>query len=274
MDNEKIEAISKNVKSVDKSVLFYRISTDAPALASRDYRIKNLIVTLSNLDSPRILQWYDSQIQIEKIKSNEDYFFGSICKTNDALDVFTKIKNKKNNEEIDQDNIIFDYYTYFYIHYNSLGISIIISKSIQSADKVIENFINSGNYENYTVVPLSKSLSQIENSINTLTLSLSGVEDFEPIRALNKLDCDVKDYKVKIKLRKTGNNFIDNIKYIVNKNKANTRIAKIGNDTESYDLLKNVFSIKATIKVYSDYEDNIDKIRQILELELFKAIET
>ena len=125
-----------------------------------------------------------------------------------------------------------------------------------------------------TVIPLSKSLTQIENSINTLTLSLSGVQDFEPIKALNKLDCEVKDYKVKIKLKKSGNNFVENIKYIVRKNKGNTRIAKIGNDTESYDLLREVFSIKAKIKVYTDYENNIDSIRQILEMELFKAIQT
>ena len=39
MDNEKIEAISKNVKSVDKSVLFYRISTDAPCISIK--RLQN-----------------------------------------------------------------------------------------------------------------------------------------------------------------------------------------------------------------------------------------
>jgi len=64
------------------------------------------------------------------------------------------------------------------------------------------------------------------------------------------------------------------VKSIVKKNKGNLRIAKIGNQTESYDLLREVFSIKANIKVYSDYENNIDSVRQILELELFKAIQT
>ncbi len=274
MENEEIEVLPKNAKSVDKSVLFYHISTDAPALASTEYRKKNLILSLNNINEPYIMPWYDSKIQIEKIKSNEKYFFGSICKMNDNLDFFTKIKSKTNDEEIDQKDLIFNYYTYFYIDYESLGISIIISKSIQTADKIIENLLNKGNFNRYTVVPLSKNLSQIENSINTLTLSLFGVEDFEPIRALNKLDCEVSDYKVNIKLKKSGNNFIENIKSIVKNNKGNTRVAKIGNDNESYDLLRDVFSIKAKIKVYSNYENNIDSIRQILEVELFKAIQT
>jgi len=272
MDNEENEVIPINAKSVDKSVLFYYISTDDPALTSTEYRQKNLIFTLSNMNKPHILHWYDSTIQIEKIKSTENYFFGSICKTNDTLDVFTKIKNKENNQEIKE--IIFNHYTYFYIDYKSFGISIIISKSIQSADKVIEKFINSGNYEYYKIVPLAKKLSQIEDSINSLTLSLFGVEDFEPANVLNKLDCEINDYKVALKLKKTGKNFIENVKSIVKKNKGNLRIAKIGNQTESYDLLREVFSIKANIKVYSDYENNIDSVRQILELELFKAIQT
>lgn len=227
MDNEENEVIPINAKSVDKSVLFYHISTDEPALTSTEYRQKNLVHTLNGMNKPHKLKWYDSTIQIDKIKSNEKYFFGSICKTNDTLDVFTKIKNKENNQEINQKDIIFNHYTFFYVDYKSFGISIIISKSIQSADKVIEEFINSGNYEHYTIVPLAKKLSQIEDSINSLTLSLFGVEDFEPIRALNKLDCEINDYKVSLKLKKSGKNFVENIKSIVKRNKGNVRIAKI-----------------------------------------------
>lgn len=275
MDNDEKEVLQKNAKSVDKSVLFYHISTDSPALASTDFRRNNLITTLGNMTSPYVIDWYDdSKVKIEKISGDDKYFFGSICKINDSLDFFTKIKSKSSDKEIDQNDLIFNYYTYFYIDYESFGISIIISKSIQTADRLIEKLLNRGNFEHYTVVPLSKSLEQIENSVNNLTLSLFGISDFEPIRALNKLDCEVEDYKVSVKLSKTGSNFVENIKSIVKKNKENTRIAKIGNDTESYDLLKEVFSRKAKIKVYSDYINNIDSIRQILENELLEAIQT
>lgn len=270
--NSNIPIKQKNVTSVEKDVLFYKISTDDLSLLDPAKRITNIKEKFINnkicfekkLDN-------DNTIKIEEISKDSNYFFGSICKTDDSNDYFTKVTNKNNNETLDNDDILLNHYTYFYVDFNSLHISCIISKNIQSADKFIEIFINNNNFGDYKIIPIAKTMEEI-NNINCFRLSLAGVEDFEPMNKLNDLDCDIKDYKIEVKLNRIGPKFLQNIKELVKNHKTNTRIASVGNDTESFNLLTGLFSKKATIKIYSNYEEDIDTIRKLLQSELLKAI--
>ncbi len=268
--NEEINTI-KN-QTITKSVLFYKISVDDPSILSDNDRLRILKNKLNNEKIEYENKIYNStKFIIKEISKDNNYFFGSICKTDSSIDIFTKLELINENEQINYDEIIFNHYTYFYIDYESLYISCIISKNIQSPDKYISHFLNFNNIGFFTILPLSKSLNDINDYINSFNLTFINNTDFESLKALENLDCEIKTYKVDVKLKNKGKNFIKNFNEIVNKNRKHLRTASVGNDDEEYDLIKNTFSKKAKINIPTNYEDKIDTIRLLLETELLKA---
>lgn len=268
--NEELNTIKD--KTITKSVLFYKIIIDDPSMITVEDKLNILKNKFNNQFVEYKNKIYDStQFVIKEISKNDKYFFGSICKIDSSIDIFTKLELVNGEEQLNSDEIIFNHFTYFYIDYESLYISCIISKNIQSPDKYISNFINFNNVGFFTILPLSKSLNDINNYINSFNLSFVANTDFEPLKALENLDCEIKNYNVNVTLKSKGKNFIENFKKVVNKNKEHLRIASVGNDEEEYDLIKNTFSKKAKIKIPADYETKIDTIRLLLETELIKA---
>lgn len=270
MEEENLNIIKD--RTIIKNVLFFRISTDEPAMIVTDERLKIIKNKFNNstvIFKNKINN--STEFVIKEISKNNDFFFGSICKTDDNLDPFTKLTFVNTESTLENDEILFNHYTYFYLDYKTLYISCIISKNIQSPDKYIANFLNHNNFGTFRVIPLAKSLKDINNYINSFRLSFVNNSDFKELNILPMLDCDVKDYKIYVKLKSKGDKFLDSLKSFVNKNKKHLRIASVGNCEEDYDLIKDTFSKKAKIKIPTDYEDKIDTIRLLLEEELIKA---
>ena len=268
--NEEIDVI-KN-QTITKNVLFYKISTEDPSILVTDERLK-IIKEKFNYDRVKYKNKLGNSTEfiIEEIKKESDYFFGSICKIDDSIDPFTQLKLANNNIMIENNDIIFNHYTYFYLDYESLYISCIVSKNIQSPDKYISNFLNYGNLGFFKIVPLSKGLEEMNQYVNSFKLRFANNVDFAPINELQKLGCEIKDFKVEVKLKNKKDCLLENIKKLVSNNKKHLKIASIGNDEEDYDLIKGIFSKKAKIRIPSNFKDKIETILLLLREQLVNA---
>ena len=268
--NEEINTIKNN--TITKNVLFYKISTDDTSMLVTDCRLK-IIKDRFNSDFVNFKNKLGNSPEfiIEEIKKDNTFFFGSICKIDESIDPFTKLKFANENKTIKSDDIIFNHYTYFYLDYNSLYFSCIVSKNIKSPDKYICDFLNHGNIGHYKIVPLSKGLKEMNKYINSFRLSFADNADFVTVKDLQKLDCEIKDFKVEVKLKSKGENFLKNIQKVVSDNRKHLRIASVGNDDEDYDLIKGIFSKKAKIIIPANFEDKIDTIMLLLKEQLLNA---
>lgn len=213
-------------------------------------------------------------ITFEKITLDDKHIFASICKTSD-LDVLTEIKNSKGIEIEDTSDFILESYTYFYIDFEQMGVSVIKTQKIPSSDGYIKDLIGKYSYINLSLEAFKKSDAEIKNMlINKISLSFyDNSQNFVELKHINSEDCEISEFKFEAKLKKVKNNFV---KDLINKYKNSKDIKKlsVSSDTEEVDLIKNIFTKQVSIELTKDYKKDFSKIEETLKNELFKIINT
>lgn len=211
---------------------------------------------------------------MKKITLDDKHIFASICKTSD-LDVLTEIKNSKGIEIEDASDFILESYTYFYIDFEQMGVSVIKTQKIPSSDGYIKNLIGKYSYINLSLEAFKKSDAEIKDMlINKISLSFyDNSQNFVELKHINSEDCEISEFKFEAKLKKVKNNFV---KDLMNKYKNSKDIKKlsVSSDTEEVDLIKNIFTKQVSIELTKDYKKDFSKIEETLKNELFKIINT
>lgn len=215
-----------------------------------------------------------NNVTIEMIDLNEAYFFGSICRKSD-LDILTEIRNAKSEKSIKNTDIIIESYTYFYISFNELAVSVIKTQKIPNSDIYIKDLIEQNCALNIDIAPFVKEDAEIKAMLAN-TFSLTFYDNSNKYLGLNKtslFDCEFKELSIKAKLkdRNSSNNFLKNL---LNAFKGNPDVKSlsVSTDSEDIDLLRNSFTKHVTIELSKDYKNDLSKIQQALAKELLLII--
>ena len=211
-------------------------------------------------------------ITFEKISLDNNHVFASICRTSD-LDVLTEIRNSKGTEIENTSDFVLESYTYFYIDFENMGVSVIKTQKIPSPDGYIKNLIGSNSYIHLSLEPFKKDDNEIKDMIiNKISLSFyNNSQDFVELKHINNEDCDISEFKFEAKLKKVRKNFVSNL---IDKYKNNKELKKlsVSSDTEEVDLIKSIFTKQVSIELTKDYKKDFSKIEETLKNELLKII--
>ena len=164
------------------------------------------------------------------------------------------------------------YFSYFYVDYENMCISIIKTQRIQNSSTNIAKLLMRNSRYNFDILPFKKSENEIKQMIATgMKLSFIDTEDFVLLDDLNKDGCDFSQVNLQVKFKKTKNNFITKIidKY---KNNSNVKKLSISTESEDIDILKNTFTKQVAINLSKDFKEDLNSIRDALKDELFKII--
>ena len=271
--NKKIKKTNNStleLKSYKKLLNFYKIIFE-PSFIDKNQNINNILYEcfFDMFKNTNIVS--NEGITFEKISLDKSHIFASICRTSD-LDVLTEIRGKKG---INVKDIILESYTYFYIDFINLGISIIKTQKIPQADGYIKNLIIKNSYINISLEPYKKSDKEIKQMlINKMSISFyDNTSNFIELKNINKSDCEISEFKIEAKLKKINTNFVNNL---VNRCKNNNAIKKISvsSDTEEVDLIKSIFTKQVSIELTKDYKNDFAQIEDTLKRELLKIINT
>ena len=262
-----------NTKSYKKLLNFYKIILEP---SFRDLNKSSNIVLYEYFYSMfKDNNTFSSEgISFETITLDQDHIFASICRSGD-LGVLTEIRNGRGTQINDTSEFILESYTYFYIDFKNLGVSVIKTQKIPSPDVYIKNLITNHSPINLSLEPFKKSDSELESmNINKISLSFyNNSQDFVELKHINSSDCEISEFKFEAKLKKVQKSFISNI---IDKYKNNNNIKKLSvySNTEEVDLLKNIFTKQVCIELTKDYKIDFYKIEKTLKNELFKIINT
>lgn len=216
----------------------------------------------------------NKDITFEKITLDEKHIFASICRTSD-LDVLTEIRNSNGIEIEDTSDFVLESYTYFYIDFKQMGVSVIKTQKIPSPDGYIKSLICNNSFINLSLEPFKKSDAEIKEMIvNKISLSFyDNSQDFIELKHISSEDCEISDFKLEANLKKVKKNFVTNL---IDKYKDNKQIKKlsVSSDTEEVDLIKSIFTKQVSIELTKDYKKDFSKIEETLKNELFKIINT
>lgn len=211
-------------------------------------------------------------ITFEKITLDNNHIFASICRTSD-LDVLTEIRNSKGTEIEDTSDFILESYTYFYINFEKMGVSVIKTQKIPSPDVYIKSLISNNSFINLSLEPFKKNDNEIKDMlINRISLSFyDNSQDFIELKHIDNEDCEISEFKFEAKLKKVKKNFVSNLmdKY---KNSKKVKKLSVSSDTEEVDLIKSIFTKQVSIELTKDYKKDFSKIEETLKNELLKII--
>lgn len=270
-ENNKDTENELKVKSYTKLLNFYRIIFE-PSFKDLS-KTNNAILydcfssMFKNKDSVS-----NEGITFEKITLDTNHIFASICRTSD-LDVLTEIRNSKGTEIEDTSDFILESYTYFYIDFKEMGVSVIKTQKIPSPDGYIKSLISNNSFINLSLEPFKKSDNEIkEMLINKISLSFyDNSQDFIELKHIDSEDCEISEFKFEAKLKKVKKNFVSNL---MNKYKNSKEVKKlsVSSDTEEVDLIKSIFTKQVSIELTKDYKKDFSKIEETLKNELLKII--
>ena len=270
-DNKKNENNMEKVRTYKKLINFYKIIFE-PSFKDSNKDDKTILYECFYKMFENNNMVSNEGITFEKITLNKDHIFASICRTSD-LDVLTEIRNSKGIEIEDTSDFILESYTYFYINFQEMGVSVIKTQKIPSPDGYIENLIGNNSYINLSLEPFKKSDEEIkEMIINKISLSFyDNSQDFIEFKHINRNDCEIADFKIEAKLKTVKKNFVSNL---INRYKNNKEVKKlsVSSDTEEVDLIKSIFTKQVSIELTKDYKKDFSKIEETLKNELFKII--
>lgn len=211
-------------------------------------------------------------ITFEKITLDNNHIFASICRTSD-LDVLTEIRNSKGTEIEDTSDFILESYTYFYINFEKMGVSVIKTQKIPSPDGYIKSLISNNSFINLSLEPFKKNDNEIKDMlVNRISLSFyDNSQDFIELKYIDNEDCEISEFKFEAKLKKVKKNFVSNL---MNKYKNSKEVKKlsVSSDTEEVDLIKSIFTKQVSIELTKDYKKDFSKIEETLKNELLKII--
>lgn len=265
--------VATKEKSYKKLINFYRIVVNPSFIETgktSNEVIKNSFFNLFKENTTFNM----NNVTIEMIDLNEAYFFGSICRKSD-LDILTEIRNAKSEKSIKNTDIIIESYTYFYISFNELAVSVIKTQKIPNSDIYIKDLIEQNCALNIDIAPFVKEDAEIKAMLAN-TFSLTFYDNSNKYLGLNKtslFDCEFKELSIKAKLkdRNSSNNFLKNL---LNAFKGNPDVKSlsVSTDSEDIDLLRNSFTKHVTIELSKDYKNDLSKIQQALAKELLLII--
>lgn len=279
MDNEQIKFFDTKENPIENSIIkkpykkyinFYKIELCPSLTDLKDFNSNTLNTIFTNLYTKNKFVTIDD-IKVEIIEKTDKYFFGCLHKKSD-IDILTEIKSSINGNNIDLDELIFEYITYFYVDYENMCISIIKTQRIQNSSTNIAKLLMRNSRYNFDILPFKKSENEIKQMIATgMKLSFIDTEDFVLLDDLNKDGCDFSQVNLQVKFKKTKNNFITKIidKY---KNNSNVKKLSISTESEDIDILKNTFTKQVAINLSKDFKEDLNSIRDALKDELFKII--
>lgn len=272
-ENNKKEKNEIKVQSYKKLLNFYKIIFEP---CFKDVNKTNNIILYDcffNMFKNKDI-FSNEGITFEKITLDDNHIFASICRTSD-LDVLTEIKNSKGTEIEDTSDFVLESYTYFYIDFNQMGVSVIKTQKIPSPDVYIKSLIGNHSYIHISLEPFKKNDNEIKNmAINKMSLSFyDNSQNFIELKHINGEDCEISEFKFEAKLKKVKNNFVSDL---INKYKNNKEIKKlsVSSDTEEVDLIKSIFTKQVSIELTKDYKKDFYKIEEALKNELLKIINT
>lgn len=262
------EEIIEKSKPYKKLLNFYKIIFEPSFIDSTKPKNVILYECFFNIFNNNSIV-YNEGITFEKISLDTDHIFASICRTSD-LDILTEIRNSKG---IEVEDIILESYTYFYIDFNQMGVSVIKTQKIPVTDGYIKNLITSNSYINLSLEPFKKSDTEIKSmAINKFSLTFfDNSNDFIELKNINKDDCELSEFKIEARLKKVNPNFVSDLisKY---KNAKEIKKISISSDTEEVDIIKSIFTKQVSIELTKDYKKDFSKIEETLKNELFKII--
>ena len=274
-DKEKKKSEQENIKvqSYKKLLNFYKIIFEP---SFKDISKSNSTILyecfLNMFRNTNIVS--NESITFEKITLDEHHIFASICRTSD-LDVLTEIRNSKGVEIEDTSDFVLESYTYFYIDFEQMGVSVIKTQKIPSPDGYIKSLIGNNSYINLSLEPFKKSDTEIKDMVvNKISLSFyDNSQDFVELKHISSEDCEISEFKFEAKLKKVKKNFVTNL---IDKYKDNKEIKKlsVSSDTEEVDLIKSIFTKQVSIELTKDYKKDFSKIEETLKNELLKIINT
>lgn len=267
-DNAKKEEIK--VKTYKKLINFYKIIFEPSFKDSTKSNNVLLYECFFNMFKNRDIVSNEG-ITFEKISLDNNHIFASICRTSD-LDVLTEIRNSKGKEVTD---IVLESYTYFYIDFQKMGVSVIKTQKIPQSDGYIKSLISNNSYLNISLEPFKKSENEIKNMlVNKISVSFfDNSSNFVELKNINKDDCEIEEFKFEAKLKKVKTNFISTILDRFKNNKDIKKIS-VSSDTEEVDILKSIFTKQVSIELTKDYKNDFSKIEETLKNELLKIINT
>ena len=208
---EKNEQENIKVQSYKKLLNFYKVFFEP---SFRDFTKSNSTILyecfLNMFRNTNIVS--NEGITFEKINLDKNHVFASICRTSD-LDILTEIRNSQGVEIEDTSDFVLESYTYFYIDFEQMGVSVIKTQKIPSPDGYIKSLISNNSYINLSLEPFKKSDTEIKDMIvNKISLSFyDNSQNFIELKNINSEDCEISEFKFEAKLKKVKKNFASNL---------------------------------------------------------------
>jgi len=273
MGNNKKEKKKSN-KKYTKILNFASIILD-PSFCNTTNQSTAVKDALKKVFNAKTLFDLENGIIVEKISSTNDGFFGVLKRTSSINDILTEIRDRKTNSVIEAEDLIFNHYTYFYIDYNSLYISYIKTKNFQNIEFIIFTLFNKATILNVRVYPVQKEEEEIK-ALNATGISMKfyNPEKFVELVDTNKYDAKVDMVDINLKFRTPTPNIAAKLLDIIKRNPKDVKKVSVSTDTETTDLLRNIFTREATIELSEDDRVNLDRICKLLQTELLKIINT
>lgn len=221
----------------------------------------------------------DEKLEFTKLNFDDNHFFGTFTRISNNKDVLTNIVDNKSNEKIDPSSIYFEHNTLFYIDFQKKAISFIKTEHIKNVYPFLETFLNNDNFLNIKIAPLIKTEQEIKKSIITqieIACARSEINpnsNFVELNNLEKMGCQVKNYKLSVSLENVKSNFSSKLLDFRNKNKKNVKKMSISTLNENIDLITNTYTKSVPIKLNNNYEQDFHTIELTLKRELFNAVQ-
>lgn len=287
MENEQIDILNTNDKNTNKQfrdelqkiskpykkyINFYNIELE-PSFNLNNKSLSTILYDAFEKAFLNIKKVSVDGAKIECLNKSDKFIFGCIHKESEP-DILTEIKTSTNNINIDIEDLIFEYLTFFYIDYKTSCISVIKTQRIQNSCNYIENLLHSFSDCNFSIIPFKKDKREIEQ-INATGINLTyvDVDNFQLLKELNSDECELSKFQFKATFKKTSKNFVANLIKNYTNNKKVKKLS-ISTDSEDIDILKSTFTKQVAITLNKDFKEDLNSIMYSLRDELLKIVNT
>lgn len=275
-------------KTIKKTVYFYKTIPDY-SLFSNKIDDPSMLQSMFRKCFPQLGEYRskDMKIGIEIISSDENHLFGRFLKEDELKNEFLKLKviNNDNKEDLKQ-NVIFEYFSFFYIDINKCITSIISNAHSGKFTEMINEFLFQENFHigfiPYSITSLKKALKRFKKvkGIEYVYNPSTSKEEFRNLSQFQETESAEADkVSISVKFKHTGPQLINDLNKIENEKEKylKYKIFGISDDgTEQFfDILSKIFYRSASIEIQGSPEENINfikrKFQQEIEL-LYKEI--
>lgn len=266
------EKEKKFVKQYKKYVNFFNIGLE-PSFGKENKALDLILKEAFERAFFKINKVSIDGAKIECLKMTKEFLFGCIHKESE-LDILTELKNSADGNNINIDDLILEYLTFFYLDYKTACISVIKTQRIQNCYIYIENLLHKYSRYNFSIIPFKKEKEEIEQMIATgIKLTYIDVDDFKLLKDLNSDECQLSQFQLNAKFKKTSKNFVPNLIKNLKDNKKVKKLS-ISTNNEDIDILKSTFTRQVAINLSKNFKQDLNSIMYSLRDELLKIINT